>query len=163
MNTHDPSTRQQIVALIIFLGLVAAVSGLGSLFTMAGMDGWYESLEQPDWQPPDWLFGPVWSVLYLGIGVAAWLVWRDHGADEARWPLSIWGMQLALNLLWTGIFFGLKQPGIASIEIIALWVAILATIVAFWKISKLAAVILVPYLAWVTYAGALTIAIWRLN
>lgn len=163
MNTHDPSPRRQFIALIIFLGLVAAVSGLGSLFTMSGMDGWYESLEQPDWQPPDWLFGPVWSVLYLGIGVAAWLVWRARGIADARVPLAIWGIQLALNLLWTAIFFGLEQPGIASIEIVVLWVAILATIVAFWPISKLAAIILVPYLAWVTYAGALTISIWQLN
>lgn len=163
MDASDRSIKQQLLALVVFLGLCAIVAGLGSVFTMAGMDGWYESLEQPDWDPPDWLFGPVWTVLYIGIAIAAWLVWKARGWQSARTPLIVWGVQLGLNLLWTGIFFGLEQPGIASIEIVLLWLAILATILLFWPISKIAAIILVPYLAWVTYAAALTISIWRLN
>lgn len=163
MKPDERSTKTQLVALLIFLGLVAAVSGLGSLLTMSGMNGWYESLEQPDWNPPDWVFGPVWSVLYLGIGVSAWLVWRRRGWGGARLALGLWGVQLALNLLWTAIFFGLQEPGLASLEIVILWVAIVSTTVSFWPISKIAAIILIPYLAWVTFAAALTISIWRLN
>jgi translocator protein len=163
MNSNDRPLKSQLIALAVFLGLVAVVSGLGSLFTMSGMDGWYESLDQPDWDPPDWVFGPIWSVLYLGIGVSAWLVWRARGISGARVPLAVWGVQLALNLLWTLIFFGLEQPGFATIEIAILWLAIVATIAAFWPISKVAAMILVPYLAWVSFAAALTFSIWRLN
>lgn len=131
--------------------------------SMSAMDGWYQDLEQPSWNPPDWVFGPVWSVLYIAIAVSGWLVWRAQTWSRTRVPLIIWGIQLALNLLWTALFFGLEQPGLAVIEIAILWLAIVATIVTFWPISRLAAVMLVPYLAWVSYAAALTYSIWSLN
>lgn len=163
MSDIKNSTKRTLVALAIFLGLAAAVSLLGSLFTMSGQDGWYESLEQPSWDPPDWVFGPIWSVLYIAIGVAAWLVWRQRGWDGAKTPLTLWGIQLGLNLLWTAIFFGMEMPGLAVIEIVVLIVAIIATVVTFWPISKLGALLLLPYLGWVTFAAFLNFEIWRLN
>jgi translocator protein len=163
MRTDDYSTRRQLLVLAMFLGLCAVVAGLGSVMSASAMDGWYGRLEQPGWDPPDWVFGPVWSVLYVLIAVSGWLVWRARGWFESRAALIAWGVQLALNLLWTAVFFGLEQPGLATVEIAFLWMAIVANIVMFWFVSRLAAVLLVPYLIWVTYAAALTFSIWRLN
>lgn len=163
METNDRPVRRQLLALFLFLLACAVVAGLGSLFTMSAMDGWYADLEQPDWEPPDWVFGPIWSILYLAIGVAAWLVWRERGWEQGRIPLVLWSVQLGLNLLWTAIFFGLEMPGAGLVEIVALWLAIAATIVAFWPVSRLAALLLVPYFGWVSYAAALNYAIWTLN
>ena len=163
MDRSGHSTLGQIVGLLIFLGLCALVAGIGSVVSMSAMDSWYGNLEQPNWNPPDWVFGPVWSVLYLMIAISGWLVWRARGWTAAQAQLIVWGIQLALNLLWTVLFFGLEQPGLAAIEIVLLWVAIFATINMFWPISSIAAALLVPYLIWVTYATLLTISIWRLN
>ena len=123
---------------------------------MAGMDGWYESLDRPGWQPPDAAFGPVWIVLYITIIVAAWLVWRRVGLSTALVP---WAVQLVLNAGWSVVFFGLEEPGWAVLEIGALLLAIVWTMATFWRIHRIAAVILVPYLAWVGFAAALTVYI----
>jgi len=109
------------------------------------------------------LFGPVWSVLYLAMAVAGWMVWRREGFSGAAAPLAVFGVQLALNVLWSGVFFGLRLPGVAFVEILALWAAILATILLFRRVSTPAALLLVPYLAWVTFAAVLNFEIWRLN
>jgi benzodiazapine receptor len=124
---------------------------------------WYQELAKPTWTPPAWLFGPVWFVLYVTIGVAAWLVWRRARFAEAPAAWLAWGAQLALNGAWSWIFFGLRAPGPALIEIAVLWLAILATIVAFHRLRPVAAALLLPYLAWVGFATALNAAIWRLN
>lgn len=152
-----------------WIGLLASVivcfaaAGIGSAVTTPQIDGWYETLAKPTWNPPNWLFGPVWTTLYLAMAVAAWLVWRQAGWTASKLPLILFGVQLALNTLWSCLFFGLESPGLAFAEILLLWTAIAATMVAFWYRSKPAAVLFVPYLAWVTFAAFLNFTIWRLN
>jgi tryptophan-rich sensory protein len=149
-----------------FLGLGAwlAVSFcaalLGGLFMP---DEWYGTLTKPSWNPPGWLFGPVWSVLYTMMAVAAWLVWRQGGWGKQRKPLLIFLAQLALNAAWTPLFFGLHNPGLALLDIALLWLAIVAMIAAFWRVHRIAAALLIPYLAWVSFATFLNFTIWRLN
>jgi translocator protein len=146
-----------------FLALCFGVAALGSVFTSSAMPEWYMSLEKPAFNPPSWVFGPVWTVLYAMMAVAAWLVWREAGFDGATAALSLFFVQLALNLAWSGIFFGLREPGWALVEIVVLWAAILGTIVLFFRHSSLAGWLLVPYLLWVSFAAVLNAAIWRLN
>ena len=126
---------------------------------------WYASLAKPAWTPPTWVFGPAWTILYAMMAVAAWRLWRRLGARprESRRALVLFAVQLALNLSWTPVFFGMQRPDLALVVILVLWLAIAATIVAAWKACKTAAALLVPYLAWVTFATALNAAIWRLN
>lgn len=121
---------------------------------------WYPALAKPAWAPPGWIFGPVWTLLYTAMGVAAWGVWRRRGGST---PLVWWIIQLALNAAWTPIFFGLRETGWAFMEIVILWFAIFATLIAFAKVAPWTAWLLVPYLAWVTFAAALNFALWRLN
>ncbi|WP_040677698.1 TspO/MBR family protein [Rhizobium mesoamericanum] len=122
---------------------------------------WYKQLEKPRWRPPDWLFAPVWTVLYASIGLSGWLLWLEAGV--AALPLSVYVVQLLLNAAWTPIFFGLHRPGLAVVEIIVLWASILATIIMFHPVNAAAALLLVPYLAWVTFAAALNLSIWLRN
>lgn len=156
-------TFQQWVGLVVAILICLAVGGIGGMVTTPQIPGWYADLAKPAWTPPDWIFGPVWTLLYLMMAVAAWLVWRQAGFSGAKLPLTLFAVQLALNSLWSVLFFGLQNPGAAAVEIILLWAAILATLVGFWKRSKWAGGLLVPYLAWVSYAAALNVAIWRLN
>lgn len=123
----------------------------------------YAQLEQPPWSPPAQVFGPVWAVLYTLMAVAAGLIWQRRSRPHARLALALYGVQLALNALWSWIFFAWHSGALAVVEIAALWLAIAATVVAFWRIRPLAGALLVPYLAWVTFAAALTVALWRLN
>jgi len=125
--------------------------------------GYYASLAKPAWAPPAWIFGPVWTLLYLMMAAAAWLVWRRGGWRAQRGPLGLYLLQLALNALWTPIFFGLRNPGLALIEIVLLGVAIVLTGRAFHPVSRAASWLLVPYLVWVVFAAALNFSIWRLN
>lgn len=124
---------------------------------------WYAGLAKPAWTPPGWVFAPVWTVLYGMMAAAAWLVWKGRGFSGARLALALFGAQLGLNVAWTWLFFGLQRPGLAAVDIALLWAAILATVLAFWRFRRLAGVLLVPYLAWVTFAAALNLEIWRLN
>jgi len=124
---------------------------------------WYAQLTKPAWNPPNWVFGPVWTLLYAMMGVSAWLVWKDAGFKGATTALSLFGVQLALNAAWSWFFFGLLQPGLALVDIVLLWIAIFATLISFWRIRGLAGALLVPYLAWVTFASALNFSIWQLN
>jgi translocator protein len=121
---------------------------------------WYAALRKPRWTPPGWIFAPVWSVLYTAMAVAAWLVWRSAGPGP---ELVLFAVQLALNAAWSWIFFGRHRPGLALADIVALWLAIAATLLAFRHARPLAAWLLVPYLAWVAFAAALNAALWRLN
>ena len=118
---------------------------------------------RPEWAPPSSVFGPVWTVLYALMGIAAWLVWRERHTPGSRRALLLFGAQLVLNTLWSWLFFAWHQGGLAFLDIVVLWLLIVLTIVAFWRIRPLAGALLLPYLAWVTYAAALNLAVWRLN
>lgn len=124
---------------------------------------WYASLAKPSWNPPSSVFAPVWTTLYVLMGIAAWLVWREDGFSGARFALSLFIVQLVLNSLWSYLFFGLQRPAFAFVEIIVLWCAILATLVSFWRIRPGAGALLIPYLCWVSFASALNYQLWRLN
>jgi len=124
---------------------------------------WYAQLRKPAWNPPNWIFGPVWTALYTMMATAAWLVWRRGGLPGQRVPLALFVAQLLLNAAWTPLFFGLRAPGLAFAGILLLWLAILATILAFWRAHRPAAALLAPYLAWVTFAAVLNHTLWRLN
>ncbi|SBT46511.1 TspO/MBR family protein [Micromonospora auratinigra] len=136
--------------------VAAAVGGLG----VRGTQQEYADLQQPSWAPPSWLFGPVWTVLYALIAVAGWLVWRRVGWGPALWA---WVVQLVLNAIWTPLFFGASRYGLAFAELVLMWLAIGATVLLFGRVSRPAAGLMLPYWAWVTFAGALNFAIWRLN
>jgi translocator protein len=148
-------------ALAGWVGLCYLAAFVGSRFTDTG--AWFRALEQPAWAPPDRVFGPVWTVLYTLMGIAAWLVWRARGFRGAPTALGLFLVQLVLNVAWSGLFFALQRPDLAFAEIVVLWAAIVATVVAFWRVRPLAGALLLPYLAWVTFAAALNFAIWRLN
>ncbi len=161
--TWRPTLLRQLAWLIGFIAICLIAAGLGATVTATSVGGWYQTLAKPRWNPPDWLFGPVWTALYLLMAVAGWLVWRRGGWTPARGPLGLFGLQLALNVGWSAIFFGLRSPGLAFLEIVVLWLSIAATVIAFGKKSAMAASLLVPYLAWTAFAGVLNLAIWRLN
>jgi len=153
-----PKHSWLVLALLIVLCF--AVAGLGGLATTPNIPTWYAGLEKPSWTPPGWLFGPVWSVLYLSMAVAAWLVWRKGNAVV---PMVFFGVQLAFNAAWSWLFFGLRNPGLGFVDIVLLWAAIVCTAIVFWRRSVVAGLLFVPYLAWVSFAAVLNLAIWRLN
>jgi translocator protein len=148
------------LALVVLLILCFAVAGVGGLATAPSIPNWYTGLAKPSWTPPSWVFGPVWSVLYLSMAVAAWLVWRR---GDAVVPMVLFGIQLVFNAAWSWLFFWLHSPGAAFIDIVLLWMAIAVTTVVFWRRSTLAGILFVPYLMWVSFAAVLNFAIWRLN
>lgn len=148
-----------MASLVVFIALVAAAALTGGLFRPGA---WYEALAKPVWTPPDWLFAPTWTVLYVAIAVAGWLAWRRAGGRVDR-AVAIWGVQLVLNAAWTWLFFGQHQMLLALLDIAALLACILAFIVISMKANRWAAWLFVPYALWVTYASALNLALWRLN
>ncbi|MFN4142710.1 TspO/MBR family protein [Aestuariivirga sp.] len=153
--------RNQWVVLALLLLLCLGVGALGGLATSSAIESWYRTLAKPSWTPPDWLFGPVWTLLYIMMAVAAWLVWKTR--DRIGPAMALFAVQLALNLAWSFLFFGARSPGLAFIELVMLWVAVLLTMLAFFGRSTAAGLLFVPYLAWVSFAGALNFAIWTLN
>jgi len=154
-----PNQSLGLLGWLIVTFAAAAIGGAAS----ANAGAFYQQLTLPGWAPPAWLFAPAWSVLYLLMGIAAWLVWRERGFRGARTALSLFFIQLALNALWTWLFFAWQQGALAFGEILILWALILGTLVAFWRVRPLAGVLLLPYLAWVTFATALTFTTWQLN
>ncbi len=124
---------------------------------------WYATLKKPSWNPPNWIFGPVWTALYTTMAIAAWLVWKRGGFASQRVALSLFLAQLLLNTLWSPLFFGLHHPALGFVDIVLLWLTLLATVLAFWKTRAIAGALLLPYMAWVTFASALNFALWRLN
>lgn len=150
------------IGLLGWLLLVSVAAGLGGLAS-ADAPSFYAALDRPTWTPPAWLFGPVWSVLYLMMGIAAWLVWRTGGWRAAMVPLTLFVVQLAFNALWSWVFFSWRSGLWALIEIVVLWLLILITLVSFWWRHPLAGALLVPYLAWVSFAGVLTWTLWQRN
>ena len=161
--TSALSKRTQSFGLAAWLLVSFTAAGLGSIATATSVDGWYQTLARPSWNPPDWVFGPVWTTLFAMMAVAAWLIWRQAGLRQAAMPLGLFFAQLALNVLWSVLFFGLRRPDLAAFEIVLLWLAIAATIVAFWRRSLPAALLMLPYFLWVTFAAMLNFAIARLN
>jgi tryptophan-rich sensory protein len=156
------SFQKQLLGLAGWLAATFVAGAIGAVAS-ASAGAFYGSLAQPSWAPPAWLFGPVWSVLYILIGVAAWLVWRKHGFSGASAALTLFGIQLVANALWTWLFFVWHLGALSLAEIVLLWILIAATLTAFWRLHRLAALMLVPYLAWVGFASALTFSLWRLN
>ena len=153
---------QQTLGLLGWLALCFAAAALGASAS-ASAGSFYQALTRPSWAPPAWLFGPAWTLLYTLMAVAAWLVWRERGFARARAALSLFIAQLAVNALWTWLFFVWHLGALAFAEIVLLWLLILATLLAFWRIRPLAGVLLLPYLAWVGFAAMLNFAMWRLN
>lgn len=154
---------RNIASLVVFLALCLAVSGLGGVATSSSVGTWYQTLIKPPFNPPDWVFAPVWSVLYVLIAVAGWRVWRKAGVGAAKRALAVYGLQLALNLGWSVLFFGVQQVGWALVEIFFLVGAITATWWLFRSIDKVAALLFVPYGLWVAFATALNASIFILN
>lgn len=145
----------------IFLPLVGG--GIGGITTAKAIPNWYAGLRKPSWNPPSWLFGPVWTALYISMGVSAWLVWQKVGFTSPTTWLWVYLAQLGFNFTWSYLFFGIKRIDLAMIDIIAMWISIAATIATFWTISPLAAALLIPYLAWVSFASFLNFTILKLN
>lgn len=157
------STLRSGIGLVVMLVVCLGAGAVGALVTTPEIDGWYRSIQKPSWNPPDAVFGPVWTTLFVMMAIAGWLVWRPRGIRAAVVPLGLFAIQLGLNIAWSWIFFGLHQPGWACGEMVVLWGAIGATMVAFFRRSQLAGWLLAPYLVWVSFAMALNFAIWRLN
>ena len=152
------------------LGLVGAVAiceiagGVGAIFVAPNITGWYSTLVKPALNPPSFLFGPVWSLLYLLMGIAVFIVWKKGIQEKnVRHAINIFVLQLILNAIWSPIFFGMQNPALGLVDVSLMWLAIVWTIVAFWKVSKSAAWLLIPYIAWVSFALYLNLSIWRLN
>jgi translocator protein len=154
---------KSLLGLLFFVVLVLAAAALGSWATMPEIEGWYRTLNKPAWNPPNSIFGPVWTTLYLMMAVAAWIVWKQGAWKVVALPLSLFSIQLLLNVAWSWIFFSLHQPGWAAVEIFLLWLSIAATVICFFRHSKIAAWLMIPYMAWVTFASILNVAIWRMN
>jgi len=155
-------TKRRLQRLAICLLLCFGVSSLGGFFTQGSIDPWYTTLNRPLLTPPGWLFGPVWTLLYAMMAIALWLVWESPTPKKSP-AITAFGIQLALNALWSPLFFYLKNPGLAFIEIILLWISIIATLYLFKRHSKTAALLLVPYLLWVSFAVYLNLFFWLLN
>ena len=158
-DSHKEPAKRYL-PLVGWLALTFCASATG-VFVKTG--GWYAELAKPTWNPPGWVFGPVWTVLYIMMAVAAWLVWKQGGWKAQRGPLTLYLVQWVLNTLWTPLFFGLQRPGLAFAEILVLIVALYATLVTFWRVRPAAGLLLVPYTLWTTFAAILNFTIWRMN
>ena len=154
----------KILKLVLSIVICEAAGGIGAIFTTPQISGWYQTLKKPGFTPPTWLFGPAWATLFLLMGIALYLVWsKGLEFKTIRPAIIIFIVQFALNILWSALFFGLKQPLAGLIEIAVLWVAILLTIIYFWAVSRPAGILLLPYILWVSFATALNAAIVFLN
>lgn len=158
-----PATNfRQIRGLVFWLAIAFAAAAIGAVASI-NASTYYAHLTQPAWAPPASVFGPMWSALYFLMAVAAWLVWRVAGFRSARGALTLFLVQLALNALWSWLFFAWHRGAFAFADIVLLWLLIVMTLVAFWRIRPLAGALLVPYLLWVSFASALNYAVWQLN
>jgi tryptophan-rich sensory protein len=162
-NSMTTPPKYPWLGLVVWIVVCFVAAGIGGAVTTPNIGSWYAALAKPSWNPPNWIFGPVWSTLYFFMAIAAWLVWRQGGLISAKLPLALFGIQLILNVLWSCIFFGLQMPGLAFVEVFLLWAAIAATMVTFWQRSLVAGLLFVPYFAWVSFASVLNFTIWLLN
>lgn len=162
-------SRPDAMALVLSIMLPIAAGAVGASFTMAASRTWYAAIVKPEWCPPPWLIGPVWTLLYITMGLSAWLVWRSGRrrasvVGSGAWtPLRVYWAQLAVNAMWSPIFFGAKRVDLALAVIVVLLFLIVTTIRRFYQVDRLASVLLLPYLAWVTFATVLNATIWQLN
>lgn len=154
---------RDLLGLGVFVALCAAVSVIGGAVTATSVNTWYQALEKPAFNPPDWVFPVVWTALYIMIAIAGWRVWRRAPLDVTRLALAVFALQLGLNLGWSFLFFGAQRIGLALAEIVVLFHTIAANIALFWRIDRWAGALLLPYLAWVAYATVLNAALWLLN
>jgi benzodiazapine receptor len=160
----ENKTRNGILQLVISLIVCQFAGFIGSVFTTPAIPTWYVTLNKPSFTPPNWLFSPVWIFLFLLMGISAFLVWsKGWGNKQVKIALSIFAVQLILNILWSAVFFGFRSPLAGFIEIVILWMAILLTILNFFKVSKTAGLLLLPYILWVSFAAVLNFFIWRLS
>jgi len=159
---NEPSKQNQIYGFIAWMLVSFTASAVGAIASIQAKT-FYGQLLQPNWAPPAGVFGPVWTTLFAMMGIAAWLVWRSGGIRENRVAIILFLTQLSFNALWSWIFFAWQLGALALAEVIVLWILILATIVAFWRVSPLAGIMLVPYLLWVSFATVLTYSLWQLN
>lgn len=155
-------TTQHVLGLIGWLALVFIAAGIGALATVDAST-FYKQLDRPEWAPPASVFGPVWSTLYLMMGISAWLVWRERARTHVTGALALFVVQLGANALWSWLFFAWHKGAFAFAEVVLLWILIAATACSFWRLSRWAGVLLLPYLAWVGFATTLTWAIWQRN
>ncbi|MCS7338173.1 MAG: tryptophan-rich sensory protein [Verrucomicrobiae bacterium] len=153
----------QLVGLILFIGTCLGVGATGGAVTATSVETWYPQLRKPSWTPPNWVFGPVWTTLYILMGTAAWLVWRKRKTERVSKPLIAFAVQLLLNLLWSVLFFGLRSPGAAFVGVLLLFTVLAATLAMFWRVNKLSGALLFPYLTWVSFAAVLNGALWWMN
>ena len=156
-------TSKQAMALVVCIVVVLAVGNIGTMTTIKATHSWYAQIQKPAWTPPDWVFGPVWTALFVMMAVAAWLVWRQGGFAAQKLPLMLFLVQLALNAAWTPLFFGAGWFGAALLEILLLWCAILATMIVFRQTNPAAGWLMLPYFLWVSYASTLNAGIWWLH
>ncbi len=155
---------KQPLKLVLSIGVCLMAGVVGSVFNIAAIPTWYTTINKPFFNPPNWVFGPVWTTLFILMGISLYLVWREGSKKkEVRKGLGLFRFQLLLNVLWSGLFFGLRSPALGFIGIVALWVMIFLTIKQFNKVSKEAAWLLIPYIAWVSFASILNLSIWALN
>jgi tryptophan-rich sensory protein len=160
---NNLSRRQDIFGLVAFIIGCLVVSGIGGIITATSVGSWYLSIEKPPFNPPNWVFAPVWTTIYIFMAVAGWRVWRSgHDARRHR-ALIVFGVQLGLNLAWSFLFFGLQRIDLAMVEIFILLIAIVATTMLFWRIDRLAGGLFVPYVLWVSFATLLNGSLWVLN
>jgi translocator protein len=155
--------KKRVIDWLALPVFIAVSLGVAVAMTPPALDGWYNTTEKPDWMPPTWLFTQVWAALYLLMAFAAWLVWRERRWGGVSLPMTLFAVQLVLNVAWSDLFFAKHAADIAFVEILFLWMAILATLLAFWQVRAIAGALFVPYLAWVTFAAALNYAVWRMN
>ncbi|MBK6936983.1 MAG: tryptophan-rich sensory protein [Chitinophagaceae bacterium] len=150
--------------MIIAVAIPVIVGGLSGFFTVTGADSWYQTINKPSWNPPGWIFGPVWTTLYILMGIALFIVWKtDATGSVKKYAVLLFAAQMLLNFFWSFIFFSQQQPGWAFAEIVMLWILIFLTIFAFARINNTAAWLLVPYISWVSFAAILNYTIWQLN
>jgi translocator protein len=157
MNTSD------IIKLMVSIGLPLAVGAIAGMYTSAAVPEWYANLNRPSFNPPGWVFGPVWTVLYILIGISLFLIWKEEPGQARNWAIGVFFVQLALNFAWSFIFFYSKMIGPALLEIIVLWITIVIMLLLFYRIRPLAAYINIPYLLWVSFATALNASYYLLN
>ena len=155
--------RVNFLKLIVSLIICQLAGFVGSLFTTPAIPEWYASLQKPSFTPPNWLFSPVWISLFLLMGVSLYLLWQTASKKEAKLALVLFSIQLILNVLWSALFFGLKSPMVAFIEILVLWAAIFLTMTKSLKVTKAAGYLLLPYIIWVSFAAVLNFFLWKLN
>lgn len=158
-----PKTSTDTIGLFLFILLCLLVSALGGAITSNSVDTWYQEINKPSFNPPDWVFAPIWIALYMLMGIAAWRIWRKSRPKLITTSLTVFYAQLVLNLIWSYLFFGMQRIDLALFEIVILLIVIIANTILFWRLDRQAGICFLPYIAWVTYAMILNASIWILN